>query len=337
MILEEDIKRLKEKKKIQKEITENISSKNPNELDSIINSLELPEWVLSYALTHHSPSQLNSPDDTWGYKYLELTSKERAALDGNSKMSAGIGIGYAMNLVYTDWLWDGLSKTKCRDYKNDKLYVKKAIEKALTAYRNYKPVNEKDAESFTWNIQGFVLTFDQLTKAFKEIPIKGETHSEKTASLFLPGCTLPTIGRLDLETEDLFIEVKSKWRRRTGKPRSDGTMAHSIVRLELTPEWINQVAFYYAATKKTPYLVAVHENEYKIWHPGNCELLQPDHLESCIEDMASIARRRERMMKRHAGKKTWVQDIQPNFKHPYFWNIGGDHKEKAIKLWKKYS
>ena len=38
-------------------------------------------------------------------------------------------------------------------------------------------------------------------------------------------------------------------------------------------------------------------------------------------------------MERHAGKATFVQDIEPTFDHPYYWNFGGDHKQQAMKLW----
>ena len=48
--------------------------------------------------------------------------------------------------------------------------------------------------------------------------------------------------------------------------------------------------------------------------------------------MSQICSNREKIMARHAGKTTWIQDIIPNFDHK-FWNGMGDHKLKAIKLW----
>ena len=42
---------------IDKELTEWIQSIKP-----------LPEWVKLYKLNQHSPSQINSADDMWGYK-----------------------------------------------------------------------------------------------------------------------------------------------------------------------------------------------------------------------------------------------------------------------------
>jgi len=37
--------------------------------DFLDNIKELPKWVELYGINHHSPSQLNSNDDIWGYKY----------------------------------------------------------------------------------------------------------------------------------------------------------------------------------------------------------------------------------------------------------------------------
>ena len=38
-------------------------------------ALKLPEWVKLYKLNHHSPSQINTEEDQWGYKYLYLAGK----------------------------------------------------------------------------------------------------------------------------------------------------------------------------------------------------------------------------------------------------------------------
>ena len=48
--------------------------------------------------------------------------------------------------------------------------------------------------------------------------------------------------------------------------------------------------------------------------------------------MNAICSQREKIMSRHVGKMTWVDDIIPNFDHN-FWKSMGDHKLKAIKLW----
>ena len=48
--------------------------------DWIAGIKKLPEWVKLYKLNHHSPSQINTQEDQWGYKYLYLTQEERRKL-----------------------------------------------------------------------------------------------------------------------------------------------------------------------------------------------------------------------------------------------------------------
>mgnify|MGYP000674080843 CR=1 FL=1 len=56
------------------------------------------------------------------------------------------------------------------------------------------------------------------------------------------------------------------------------------------------------------------------------------NLEKFMIKMNAICSQREKIMSRHVGKMTWVDDIIPNFDHN-FWKSMGDHKLKAIKLW----
>ena len=42
-------------------------------------------------LHHHSPSQTNTEEDQWGYKYLYLGRKKRAAVNSNMKCGNWIG------------------------------------------------------------------------------------------------------------------------------------------------------------------------------------------------------------------------------------------------------
>ncbi len=48
--------------------------KAEKDLNDWISSIKkLPDWVKIYKLNHHSPSQINTEEDQWGYKYLYLT------------------------------------------------------------------------------------------------------------------------------------------------------------------------------------------------------------------------------------------------------------------------
>ena len=144
---------------------------------------------------------------------------------------------------------------------------------------------------------------------------------------------MPCIGRIDFEDQKNFIELKNKWR--YSRKRKDGTITYPLygIKNDISAEYLLQCAFYHLATNKKPHLVIVSEEEYKIFSPDNCEVLKPKNLKKILNKMAMIALRRERLMERHAGKSSFVQDVEPTFDHPFYWNFGGNHKQEAMKLW----
>lgn len=70
------------------------------------NVSELPDFAKAYEWTHHSPSQITKPDDSWGYNYLYLSAKDRANMLGSAKMEAGAIIGQAMAEMFADKIYD---------------------------------------------------------------------------------------------------------------------------------------------------------------------------------------------------------------------------------------
>ena len=38
-------------------------------------------------------------------------------------------------------------------------------------------------------------------------------------------------------------------------------------------------------------------------------------------------------MARHNGEHSYFTDLDPDFDHPYAWNIGSQYKNKAMQLW----
>lgn len=315
------------------------NSQELNLIDDILNSIKkVPSWVYAYNFNHHSPSQFNKPDDRWSFEYLFLTQKQRREFETNSKMMAGVAIGNVAQNVFADHIYDAQNKNSIQESKNDKLYIKKHLQSEFVKYStDYKPTNEKDAQQFDWNKKGFAQTFENLVKAFKEVNLKGEISCERTVHTFLKGCELPTIGRIDFESKDSFIELKTKWRRRTGKPRDDGSYAHSIYKISetATQEHLLQCWFYHIATGKRMNLVIVQEDGYKIFNEDNCEQMRPNYKEIFEDKMRLIAIRRERLMARHDGKHTWTQDISLNMEHPFYWSIAEEYRAAAKELWLK--
>lgn len=315
-----------------------ISDKDLNEWISSIK--KLPDWVKLYGLNHHSPSQINTEEDQWGYKYLHLSQEERRTLPVNSQMKCGNWIGEMGQKQFGDFVWE---------YERPKGLIKKPIpkekkifESGIDQFNTYEPADEKDARQHEENKLGFALTWKHTQDAIKSIGLTKPIECERSVSLQLPDCELPVIGRVDFEDQYNFIELKTKYKSKN-RPKKDGTYSFSVRKIagpdddkqEKYLGWFShllQVGFYYLATRKKPHLAVCNEAGYYVYSPDNCDQLKPKNLEKFMIKMNAICSNREKIMARHVGKMTWVDDIMPNFDHN-FWKSMGDHKLKAIKLW----
>mgnify|MGYP003114060438 FL=1 len=305
---------------------------NDNFLDDI---KDLPEWVELYRLNHWSPSQVTKMNCMWGYEYLYLTQEQRRALPANSKMFSGNMVGDMLQLTYGNFLWKhqigkGLIKSEI-------LPQRKIFDKVLDKFNLYEPVDDLDAAQHDVNRLGLAKAYQTLKTAYKEIGLTSPTECERSVSMYLDGCILPIIGRIDMENENSFIELKTKWRKRN-KMKKDMTYSYSLPSIkENYMGWhdhILQVAFYYFACeeKKKPHLLVMNEENYNIFTEDNCEDLRPENLKLHLVKMKKVIQEREAILEKHAGKNTWHQDIVPDFTH-YFWKTKGEHLDIAKKLW----
>tara|TARA_R100000234_G_scaffold95651_1_gene63932 strand:+ start:1006 stop:1968 length:963 start_codon:yes stop_codon:yes gene_type:complete len=299
------------------------------------NIKDLPDWVEIYKLNHWSPSQLNSMDCLWSYKYLYLSQEERRKLPINSKMFAGVCIGDLAQLVFGDFLWQ--HKTGEGLIKKEIPPQRKVFDKILDKFNLYEPADDTDKAQHNVNRLGLAKAFLTLKKGLREINLKSPVECERSVSLFLQDCVLPTIGRIDVEDKNSFIEIKTKWKKKN-RPKKDGTSTYSLPKIDDgylgMEDHLAQVAFYYFANqeKKKPYLFVMNEENYNIFTSDNCDGMKPENLKRLLNKLTLVAKRRERIMNNHAGKNTWHQDIAPDFDH-FFWKNMGEHKDIAMKLW----
>lgn len=201
---------------------------------------------------------------------------------------------------------------------------------ANQAYDTYKPLNEFDGYEYNNNKENLIEVLQQTIKGIEEIGLTGNILAEKPVKHKFPGCVLPVSGQIDLCDDTKFIEIKTKWRKRTGKYKSDGTPSMSIVKPIPFDDYYLQTAFYYFATKLEPHLLIVNEDSYKIYTRDNCPQLQEDNLKRIALKIRQTCLRRERLAARHTGTHNWTQDINldlSNFK----WD--DEHKPVAEQLW----
>ena len=303
--------------------------------DFLDNIKDLPEWVELYKLNHWSPSQVNKMACMWGYEYLYLSQEQRRALPGNSKMFAGNRVGDMLQLLFGNFLWKteigkGLVKLEIPPQR-------KIFDKVLDKFNLYEPVDMVDAAQHDINRLGLAKAFQTLKNAIKEINLTSPTKCERSVSLTLDVCILPIIGRVDIEDDNNFVELKTKWKKKN-RPKKDGTSSYSLPNIKPNymgwNEHILQVAFYYFACeeKKKPHLLVMHEEGYNVFTEDNCEDLRPENLKLYLTKMKKVIQEREAILEKHAGKNTWHQDIIPDFTH-YFWKTKGEHLDIAKKLW----
>lgn len=299
------------------------------------NKESLPIWSQKYNIDHFSPSQLNQGDGIWSFKYLYCDEKDRRDFKINSKMQAGNAVGKAGILLYGDVEWVGDKHVIHKPYPNiNDTILTKIYDQAHVYYNEYFPTDDLDRQQFQNDKENLTKTIITFFTAFNEIGLKKPIHCERTIAVKLKNCLLPVIGRIDFEDDTSFIELKTKWGKK-GKPKKDGTPSMYKKKLPDNPEtWhLLQVAIYWLATKKKPHLLYVTKDEYKIFTPDNCEQLQPENLNLYIKQAQMIAFRREKLMSRHNGEHTYFEDLDPDFNHMFFWDIGTQYKNKAMQLW----
>ena len=299
------------------------------------NIKDLPEWVEIYKLNHWSPSQLNTMECLWGYKYLYLTQEQRRQLPINSKMFTGVCLGEMGILTFGNFLWE--NKVGKGLVKSEILPQRKIFDKVLEKFNLYEPVDEADKAQHKVARLGLAKSFQTLKAGLREVNLTSPIECERSVALTLDGCVLPTIGRIDFEDKNNFVEMKTKHKKKN-RPKKDGTSSYSLPKLDEGylgwDEHISQVAFYYFANneKKKPHLFVMNEEEYRIYTPQNCDDLKPENLKKHLNKLTITAKRRERILENHAGKTTWHQDIAPDFNH-FFWKNMGEHRDIAMKLW----
>lgn len=324
----------------------------------------LPAFASKLKLTHHSPTQILIPDGPYIFKYVICDQATRRLFEGNAQMAAGVAVNNALQWHYSDIIWKLNSANKLQATNNIKLKKDFATRQALTEFKEYKPVNDKDQAKKDHYLNTIPSTienaFQAIGKLGKAEPVVCENHvviPTNVSSLFLD-----VIGRSDFEfgtfgiqsfpaeskssspkTAGTFLlELKTSWSR-PGKTKKDGNLSFVAAKCPALPSQnhLIQVAFYAAAYDyKIPVkLLYVSEQDTALFDETNCHWLTVEGLKKNFKYILNVAQRRERMFLRYQDlpvdeiKRNLIADTDPQFDHPFQWNIGKPFVEHAKELW----
>ena len=93
--------------------------------------------------------------------------------------------------------------------------------------------------------------------------------------------------------------------------------------------------------KVSPYLIYLTEGDFIIFTEKNCADLEPQNLKNYYEQLVSNCIRKERLLARYVDLDETdmildciARDVEPNFDHNFYWNIGAKHYARAKEIWR---
>jgi ribosomal protein S16 len=316
---------------------------------------------------HHSPTSAEMLDGPFIYQKLKLTQEQRRLLEGNANMAAGVAVNDALQFHYADDIWkmNPLTK-KLHPQKNEKLSQEAAIQKAVEKFKEYNPVNDKDRDKFELYQETIPQTIRQGFKACEQVGIAKAKDVIAEASINHDDdrLQLPQVGRTDLIFKDfnlaeqsakasasyaaLFLSVlefKTVWHKPL-KIKKDGSRGFSSPKLPSTPtlNHLRQLSFYTVSLSPLfsccPYLIYLSSDGFQIYSKDNCADLEDKNIINYYEQFTKKCIRRERLLTRYAHLndkdeiiENLIADTEPQFEHPFYWNIGYEYVKEAKELW----
>jgi len=218
---------------------------------------------------------------------------------------------------------------KDRDYNT-------AYQTELKFLDEKKPVDKKDEFARKEMLNYVHDAISETKKVVQEILGKEKMVCERFVEQKEMTMIKPIIGRIDYETKNKFIELKTKPPRvYKTKGKEEWTMRSQDLPSEPLLTNITQTSFYYMATKKIPYLVYVNDKGSKVFDSSH-ELLKPDHLEYLYFKMVEKILLWEKMIMFCEGSidKLALMCEPPDMDHFFYYKDLTKDQEKLItKLW----
>lgn len=283
--------------------------------------------LMSGGESHHhlSPSSLNIPLPKFFINYVMFNQEERRNQLTNYKMNYGNACNNPVQRTLCKYIFESGKK-----FTPKKKTLDEHIQDEFELIDKIPPRDERDAVCRQEMKQYVKPTADQIVLAVKELLGEKEIMAERYVHTNEEGLIFDILGRIDFETDDTIIELKTKPInfRQTKKglsatkqklPEDQGDEAH-----------LKQLAFYYKATGKTPYLVYTNHEEYKIFKP---ELPQLEYYYQQMINKAFIIQNLLEITSADMNKISQLVE-PPDFKSFYYSDLTVAQLEKVKEVWR---
>mgnify|MGYP003110638527 FL=1 len=306
-----------------------VEQQKPKSLDEELGII--PQEFIELDINHYSPTQLNQPMWLWALLYGAFSQQQRRRNKTNINMFFGTEIGSITQMMFCDEIWTYQSN---KVENNKKLSMDQALE-TLNDYMNaYVPWDEKDQEKYEAIKHLAPDYLKQSYNGWKSLNFKSPVVAERNVTTEFTH--INGLGRIDGEDELHFVEQKCKLPKLL-KPKKDGTRSVSTQKIPDTPliSHCRQTAFYYACTKKRPFLLYVNDKEYKVFDSSNCDLLTVDAMQDHMEYYRQQARLRDRHILNSGGDPLRLLSLQDPDWDSFYADIGEENLNAAKDLFKQ--
>jgi len=274
---------------------------------------------------HLSPSSLNIPLAKFFVNYVKFTQEQRRLQLASYKAHYGNACNNPVQRTLCKYIFESGKKVIPK-----KQSLKKNIAREFDIIDQIHARDERDAECRKEMKQYIEPTAQQIIKSVKEIFGDQELMAERYVYDTPKGLILDILGRIDYESEDKIMELKTKPINFRKTKNGLNSYKQKLPETEADEAHLKQLAFYWHCTKKTPYLVYVNHEEYKIFKP---EIPQLEYYYEQLVNKAFIIQNLLEITEADMNKISQLVE-PPDFKSFYYSDITPSQLEEIKKVWR---
>jgi hypothetical protein len=275
---------------------------------------------------HFSPSSLNIPIQKYIISYVCSTQAMRRQNKVGYKAYYGALCGNVAQRLLSKYIFKAAEKEEVKPELFDKIF-----EYELSIINKNEPKDERDEQCRIDMIPSCKASIEQTLKLVKEVFKDEPLTSERYVHVTPQGLILDILGRIDFESENKFLELKSKpinfRKNKNGMGQIIQKLPNTIDDCEET--YMKQVAFYWKATGKKAYLGYINSEEYKIFEP------EDDRLEYYYHQLVNKAFTIQNLLEVSKGDAKQMAKLveAPDLKNFYYSDLTPEQIDITKQLW----